>query len=281
MSGRTTTFALRLPEALSRKLLRLRALAKGESPASDVEASGDDPRSDDLDTDLLDRLRAWRQATCKAQSVPAYIVLSNAALKELVRGRPQSLEELLDVKGIGPGKVRQYGEALMELLQAAGRTSALPDEPHVDVIEPTADDLDVGPPSANDEVGGEDLATSTDEPAERTAAFTGAGPAEPNRPSHYWTWRLLKAGFTPQEIAEIRGLSEEVVLDHALRAADSGCGVDASWFMPPALVERIEQVIGPGTPTRLRTLLERLPHGTRYEHVQLVLKARRGATASP
>jgi ATP-dependent DNA helicase RecQ len=277
MSGRETTFALRLSGALWRKLHRLRGLAKGESPASDVEASDDDARSDDVDGDLLDRLRAWRQATCRAQSVPAYIVLGNAALEELAHARPQSLEELLDVKGIGPGKVRQYGEALMEILQAAGRTNV---RPGVDAKEADFDEPHAETSSASDEVGQQDAATSVDESAEPTPTSAGAAPRDPSRPNHYWTWRLLKAGFAPQEIAEIRGLTEEVVLDHALRAADSGCEIDASWFMPAALVERIEQVIGPGTPTRLRALLERLPRGTRYEHVQLVLKARRGATAA-
>ena len=36
-----------------------------------------------------------------------------------------------------------------------------------------------------------------------------------SQPSHYWTQRLLAAGFTLDECAAIRGLSREVVLEHA------------------------------------------------------------------
>jgi ATP-dependent DNA helicase RecQ len=39
-----------------------------------------------------------------------------------------------------------------------------------------------------------------------------------DHPSHYWTWRLLSAGFTVDECGAIRGLSREIVLEHAERA---------------------------------------------------------------
>jgi ATP-dependent DNA helicase RecQ len=94
------------------------------------------------------------------------------------------------------------------------------------------------------------------------------------QPSHYWTWRLLAAGFAPHECAAIRDLPAEVVLDHALRAADGGLEVDSGWFLSAELIARIEQTLGPTAPTRIRPLLARLPRGTRYEEVQLVLKTR-------
>ena len=94
------------------------------------------------------------------------------------------------------------------------------------------------------------------------------------QPSHYWTWRLLAAGFAPEESAAIRGFSADVVLDHALRAADCGWPVQAQWFLSPGLIARLEKLIGDEPPARIRPLLARLPAGTRYEHVQLFLKCR-------
>jgi ATP-dependent DNA helicase RecQ len=98
--------------------------------------------------------------------------------------------------------------------------------------------------------------------------------ATSGQPSHYWTWRLLQAGFTPTECAAARSLSEDVVLDHALRAADSGWQIDARWFLAPELIARIDQVVGAAEPSRIRPLLAKLPRGTRYEDVQLVIKSR-------
>ncbi len=91
----------------------------------------------------------------------------------------------------------------------------------------------------------------------------------------------MAAGFAPDDCAAIRSLQPEVVLDHALRAAESGLAIDAGWFLEPELIERIRTVIGGETAVRIRPLLERLPRGTRYEHVQLVLKSGRIANSPP
>jgi hypothetical protein len=94
------------------------------------------------------------------------------------------------------------------------------------------------------------------------------------QPSHYWTWRLLDAGLTPSECAAARGLAEDVVLDHALRAAEKGLAIDALWFLSTEQIATIRGVVGDVPPERIRPLLGKLPRGTRYEHVQLVLKSR-------
>jgi hypothetical protein len=75
----------------------------------------------------------------------------------------------------------------------------------------------------------------------------------------------------------IRGLEREVVLDHALRAADAGWTVDPGWFLSPESLQALGAVIGPETPERIRPLLAQLPAGTRYEEVQLFLKCRAAA----
>ncbi len=96
------------------------------------------------------------------------------------------------------------------------------------------------------------------------------------KPSHYWTWRLLSAGFTVEDCQAIRGMEREVVLDHTLRAIDSGWPVDVHWFLRPEQVVALETVIGPEPPPRIRPLLAKLPQGMRYEDVQLYLKCRSG-----
>lgn len=117
-----------------------------------------------------------------------------------------------------------------------------------------------------------------------------AAPADPppraaTQPTHYWTWRMLGAGFTVDECTAARGLQREVVLDHALRAIDAGWRVEARWFLTTEQLRALEQLIGPGEPARLRPLLAQLPPGLRYEDVQLFLKCRRttdgGAPAVP
>ena len=280
MSGRGEAgLNLSLPDALWRKI--------------DPEVEAEQKPS--ADPDLLAQLRKWRADTSASQNVKAFFVLGNAVLEELARARPQSLEALLVVKGIGPLKVQQYGDALLRLTRHRGATDE-ESTPSTAGLRPSGDSApqtaEVLRKDRTAQTVASPIIPAVPEPngeQQVASALSSVQPAveEAKQPTHYWTWRLLAAGFTPDECAAIRSLSAEVVLDHALRAADGGLQIDAAWFLAPNLVESIERLLGAtapleGTaPTRIRPLLDQLPRGTRYEEVQLVLKSRRTAPPAP
>jgi ATP-dependent DNA helicase RecQ len=70
------------------------------------------------DAELLELFKEWRRRTAERAKVPAYIVLSDAALADLCRKRPSNLRELLGVSGIGEHKAEQYGGELFATLEA-------------------------------------------------------------------------------------------------------------------------------------------------------------------
>jgi len=61
-------------------------------------------------------LRAWRRD--RADGKPAYTVATDATLREVVRRRPRSSDDLLAIKGIGPSFVAKHADSLLELLEA-------------------------------------------------------------------------------------------------------------------------------------------------------------------
>ncbi|WP_422117141.1 UvrD-helicase domain-containing protein [Brachybacterium sp. UNK5269] len=72
--------------------------------------------------EVLSALRAWRRARAGTQGAPAYAILTDAALEAVAERAPRSEQELLEVPGIGPGKVESFGAELLELLaEAAAR----------------------------------------------------------------------------------------------------------------------------------------------------------------
>jgi DNA helicase-2/ATP-dependent DNA helicase PcrA len=79
-----------------------------------------------LDEDLFERLRRWRVMAASAQSVPAYVVFTDATLTALAERRPTSEAELVGIAGIGPHKLARYGEAVLKLV-AGARPEDLPD----------------------------------------------------------------------------------------------------------------------------------------------------------
>jgi ATP-dependent DNA helicase RecQ len=72
-----------------------------------------------VNPELFERLRAVRRRLADAEGVPAYIVFSDAVLREMAKHAPQSRGELLAVSGVGPVKLERYGEAFLEELRAA------------------------------------------------------------------------------------------------------------------------------------------------------------------
>lgn len=63
--------------------------------------------------ELLDALKAVRSRLARRENVPAYIVFSNAALTDMASKAPRTLEELLEVSGVGQVKAAKYGEAFL------------------------------------------------------------------------------------------------------------------------------------------------------------------------
>ena len=72
------------------------------------------------DVGLRDALQAWRLERSRADDVPAYVVFNNKTLDDLVARRPRNYAELRACVGIGPAKVENYGDELLEMIAAAG-----------------------------------------------------------------------------------------------------------------------------------------------------------------
>ena len=92
--------------------------ASSRSPAS--KSPPIDESAEPEAAEVFHRLREWRLERAKADGVPAYVVSTDATLRELARRRPTTDEALLAVPGIGPAKLAAYGEALKPLLAGPG-----------------------------------------------------------------------------------------------------------------------------------------------------------------
>lgn len=70
------------------------------------------------DPALLERLERWRRETSKREDRAAYLILTNASLQQIAAEKPQTLNEVKAIKGIGPVKLERYGEAILELTRS-------------------------------------------------------------------------------------------------------------------------------------------------------------------
>jgi ATP-dependent DNA helicase RecQ len=72
----------------------------------------------DVDRDLFDRLRALRLEIARTRGVPPYVIFHDTTLRDMARLKPQSLESLRHVYGVGERKAADLGPAFLEVITA-------------------------------------------------------------------------------------------------------------------------------------------------------------------
>ena len=71
------------------------------------------------DAPLLSALKAKRRALAEAAKVPAYIIFTDRTLIEIAQTRPQTLDDMARIGGIGAKKLERYGDAFLEVVSGA------------------------------------------------------------------------------------------------------------------------------------------------------------------
>ena len=91
------TVSMRLPKA------------EASAPVSSPIGVGQDPN-------LLAMLKRLRWKIAMQESVPAYIIFSNATLEDMARKAPTTLEAFAKVNGVGSVKVKRFGEVFVDAI---------------------------------------------------------------------------------------------------------------------------------------------------------------------
>jgi ATP-dependent DNA helicase RecQ len=89
-------------------------LARGEKVTGAAAVQGEDVPVDEA---LFLRLKELRGRLAREIKSPAYIVFSDASLRDMCRKRPQSPEQFLNVAGVGAVKLEKYGAAFMAAIR--------------------------------------------------------------------------------------------------------------------------------------------------------------------
>lgn len=76
--------------------------------------------------DLFEQLRAWRKERAAKEQVAPFIVASNRVLGMISVFKPQTLEELRQLPGIGKTKLDKYGKDWVDMLKHQSRSTDFP-----------------------------------------------------------------------------------------------------------------------------------------------------------
>ena len=71
----------------------------------------------DTDQVLMDLLRALRKQVAQEQDVPPFAVFQEYSLEDMALKYPISLQELIQINGVGEGKAKRYGSKFIHLIK--------------------------------------------------------------------------------------------------------------------------------------------------------------------
>lgn len=87
-----------------------------EIPQKKKAAAAKDAPLPPADEKLLAALKDLRKSLAMRQSIPAYVVFTDATLVDMCRRKPKTLEEFMEVSGVGQAKSRRYGEVFLAVI---------------------------------------------------------------------------------------------------------------------------------------------------------------------
>jgi ribonuclease D len=66
---------------------------------------------------VVKALKSWRLGLANTQRVPAYMICPDRTLEHLARARPETLEALAGIYGLGESKIRKFGDEILRALR--------------------------------------------------------------------------------------------------------------------------------------------------------------------
>lgn len=87
-----------------------------EIPQKKKAAAAKDAPLPPADEKLLAALKDLRKSLAMHQSIPAYVVFTDATLIDMCRLKPKTQEEFMEVSGVGQAKSQHYGEVFLAVI---------------------------------------------------------------------------------------------------------------------------------------------------------------------
>lgn len=69
-----------------------------------------------LNEELFDKLKQWRKMKAYKENIRPYIIFSDATLTAICNTKPKSIEELMEIRGVGEKKIKAYGDEILSLI---------------------------------------------------------------------------------------------------------------------------------------------------------------------
>ena len=104
-------------------MLKARAKVTLTKPVTAPEPRGRRTGEISCDELLFEKLRQLRRRLADERDVPAYIIFSDVALRQMARDYPVNARDFARISGVGEKKLSEFGEVFLEEISAHLQTN--------------------------------------------------------------------------------------------------------------------------------------------------------------
>ena len=211
---------------------------KIEKPSSSKQKANREELTSDEAT-LMNQLRTLRKQLADEQSVPPYVVFSDASLRQMSQERPQTSSEFSRISGVGSRKLVQYGSIFTQTIREFCKENDLEvKEDSGDTFEKTTDNSS----SQNFEI------SATQET----------------------TYRLYKEGLSLSDISLERNVRLGTINGHIERLIKAGYEINLDRLVAPERQDVIRKAVEEVGPHSLRNIRDVIGDTYDYREIKLV-----------
>jgi len=98
--------------------LKARTRIELTQPLSSLKPQKSKSVDTSFDSGLFDHLKSLRKLMADERDVPAYIIFSDASLRQMARDLPLTLSDFARISGVGEKKLKEFGPFFLEEIQA-------------------------------------------------------------------------------------------------------------------------------------------------------------------
>ncbi|MEZ6057186.1 MAG: DNA helicase RecQ [Planctomycetaceae bacterium] len=203
-----------------------------------------------VDGPLFEVLKKLRTSKAVELNLPPYIVFGDAALRDMARRRPTTLQNFRLVNGVGKKKLDDFGDEFTEVIRA-----------YCEQHQVTTD-VEIGP--------------TTDDPPRPAVPRESGGSPRPASTA-LANFPLFEQGLSVAEVAEKKGLKESTVWGHLRSYVDFANITDPTPWVLPEVAARVEEAILEVGAERLKPIFIKLnddvpeSEWVRYDAISIVL----------
>ena len=96
-------------------------LTRSGSTAATRRSRAEEISWEGVNTQIFDALRTWRREVASRKGMAPFTIFHDSTLREISRVRPTTLPGLHMISGVGEGKLREHGEAVLEIVGRLSR----------------------------------------------------------------------------------------------------------------------------------------------------------------